>query len=123
MTARQSSPGGLTVADLRGSAGRRRRELVVRGVFLSAASISILVSVLIVASLAGQAIAFVTSVDLGLLVERGWFPRRELFGIQTLVAGTLLVAGIGMLVATPVGLGAAVYLSEYASPRARRVVK
>ena len=39
------------------------------------------------------------------------------------MAGTLVVAGIGMLVATPLGLGAAIYLSEYASPRLRRTIK
>jgi phosphate transport system permease protein len=116
-------PARLSIADLRGSAARRRRELIVRGVFLAAASISILVSVLIILSLAGEAITFITQVDPGRLVERGWFPRRDLYSIQTIVAGTLLVAGIGMLVAAPLGLGAAIYLSEYASARLRRTVK
>jgi phosphate transport system permease protein len=62
-------------------------------------------------------------VDPSLLVERGWFPRRDLYGLPTIVAGTLVIAGIGMLVATPLGLGAAIYLSEYARPRTRRIVK
>ena len=124
MTAVPSQPAPrLSVADLRGSAARRRRELVVRSVFLLAASISILVSVLIILSLAGEALTFITQVDPARLFERGWFPRRDLYSIQTIVAGTLLVAGIGMLVAAPLGLGAAVYLSEYASPRVRRTVK
>ncbi|CAN5764239.1 phosphate ABC transporter permease subunit PstC [soil metagenome] len=116
-------PPRLSVADLRGSAGRRRRELAVRSFFLAAASISILISFLIIASLAGEALNFITQVDLALLFERGWFPRRDLYSIQTIVGGTLVVAGIGMLVATPLGLGAAIYLSEYASPRVRRTVK
>lgn len=94
-----------------------------RTFFLAAASISILISFLIILSLAGEALNFITRVDLGLLFERGWFPRRDLFSIQTIVAGTLVVAGIGMLVAAPLGLGAAVYLSEYASPRVRRTIK
>lgn len=94
-----------------------------RTLFLAAASISILISFLIILSLAGEALNFITRVDLGLLFERGWFPRRDLFSIQTIVAGTLIVAGIGMLVAAPLGLGAAVYLSEYASPRVRRTIK
>ncbi len=94
-----------------------------RGFFLAAASISILISLLIILSLVGEAFNFITRVDLGLLFERGWFPRRDLFSIHTLVGGTLVVAGIGMLVATPLGLGAAIYLSEYASPRMRRTVK
>ena len=94
-----------------------------RTFFLAAASISILISFLIILSLVGEALNFITRVDLGLLFERGWFPRRDLFSIQTIVAGTLIVAGIGMLVAAPLGLGAAVYLSEYASPRVRRTIK
>jgi len=123
MTAIAGQPPRLTVADLRGSIGRRRRELLVRVLFLTASSISILISLLIIVSLIGEALAFITQVELGLLFERGWFPRRELFGLPTILAGTLLVAVIGMLVATPLGLGAAIYLSEYASPRVRRTVK
>jgi phosphate transport system permease protein len=113
----------LTPADLRGSTGRRRRELTVHLAFAAAASLSIVISFLIIISLVGEAFRFITQVDLGLLVERGWFPRRDLYGIPTIVVGTLLVAGIGMLVAAPLGLGAAVYLSEYASPRVRRTIK
>ena len=116
-------PGRLSVDDLRGSAARRRREMAVRLAFMAAASLSIVISLLIILALLGEAVSFISQVDLALLVERGWFPRRDLFGIPTIVAGTLLVAGIGMLVATPLGLGAAIYLSEYASPRARRIIK
>jgi phosphate transport system permease protein len=116
-------PARLSVDDLRGSAARRRRETAVRLAFMAAASLSIVISLLIILSLVGEALNFIGQVDLALLFERGWFPRRDLFGIPTIVAGTLLVAGIGMLVATPLGLGAAIYLSEYASPRARRVIK
>jgi phosphate transport system permease protein len=90
---------------------------------MGAASLSILVSVLIILSLVGEAWNFVSQVDPALLFERGWFPRRDLYGIPTIVTGTLLVAGIGMLVAGPLGLGAAIWLSEYASPRARRAIK
>ncbi len=113
----------LTVDALRGSSSRRRRELLVRLAFLAAASLSIVISLLIILSLVGEAWAFISQVDLGLLFERGWFPRRDLYGIPTIVVGTLMVAGIGMLVAAPLGLGAAIYLSEYATPRARRVIK
>ena len=123
MTAISGQPPRLTLADLRGSVGRRRRERAVRTLFLLASSLSILISLLIILSLVGEALNFVTQVDLGLLVERGWFPRRDLYGIPTIVAGTLVVAGIGMLVAAPLGLGAAVYLSEYASAGVRRTVK
>jgi phosphate transport system permease protein len=53
----------------------------------------------------------------------GWFPRRGMFDIGTLVVGTFVVAAIAMVVAVPLGIGAAVYLAEYASPRVRRVIK
>lgn len=94
-----------------------------RGVFFGAAALSVLVSALIVYSLFGEAWAFLSQIELSQLWERGWFPRRGLFDIRTIVAGTLVVTGIGMLVAVPLGLGAALYLAEYASPRVRKIVK
>jgi phosphate transport system permease protein len=91
--------------------------------FKAAAITSVVISAAIVLSLAGRAIGFITSVDLGALWSNGWYPRRGLFDIRTVVVGTFLIAGIAMLVATPLGLGAAIYLSEYARPRIRRLLK
>ena len=108
---------------MEGSPSRRRKETRIRWMFKAAAITSIVVSAAIVLSLVGRAVGFVTSVDLGALWSNGWFPRRDLFDIRTVVVGTLLIAGIAMLVATPLGLGAAVYLSEYARPRIRRLLK
>ncbi len=124
MTASSSAqPPRLSIGDLRGSPARRRKEFGVRLLFLAAASLSIVISFLIILSLAGEAWTFISQVDLPLLIERGWFPRRDLYSVQTIVAGTFTVAAIGMLVAAPLGLGAAIYLSEYASTRVRRTVK
>jgi phosphate transport system permease protein len=109
--------------DLRGAARRRRRERLVRWLFLAAAGTSVLISALIVLSLAGEAWSFVTRVDLGALVDDGWFPRRGRFDIATILAGTLVIAAVGMAIATPIGLGAAIYLSEYATPKRRRLLK
>jgi phosphate transport system permease protein len=111
------------LAGLRGSPARRRKERIIQRLFLGAAAISIVTSALIVISLAGRAIAFITTVDLATLWSNGWFPRRGLFDLKTIVVGTLIVAAIAMLVAAPLGLGAAMYLSEYASPRIRRLLK
>lgn len=61
--------------------------------------------------------------ELGLLWGDGWFPRRGEFDVLTLVLGTLIVAGIAMLVAAPLGLGAAMFLAEFASRRTRRLLK
>jgi phosphate transport system permease protein len=113
----------LSIADLGGSRARHRRERTMRGIFFSAALLAIVISVAIVVSLAGGAIDFLSNVDLGTLWSRGWFPRRNLFDVKTIFVGTLLVSAIAMLVAAPIGLGSALYLSEYASRRSRRFLK
>src|SRR5688500_11420400 len=87
-----------------GSVGRRRRERLVRSAFLAAALVSVVISALIVLSLVGGAINFVRQIDLGLLLGDGWYPRRGEFDLLTLFAGSLLVTGIALLVAVPVGL-------------------
>jgi phosphate transport system permease protein len=113
----------LTVAELGGNRRRRRRERVIRALFLAAAGVSILISVLIVVSVIGKAIDFLTKIHPSQLLAGGWYPRQGDFGIATLLAGSLLVTLIAMLVAAPIGLGAAIYLSEYARPRVRRTLK
>ena len=115
--------GRLTLTDLQGAARRHRRERLMRGVFFSAALLAIVISVAIVLSLAGGALDFLRKVDLGTLWSRGWFPRRNLFDVKTIFVGTLMVSAIAMLVAGPLGLGAALYLSEYASRRSRHFLK
>jgi phosphate transport system permease protein len=57
------------------------------------------------------------------LIANGWFPRRGQFDMATIFVGTLLVTAIAMAVATPLGLGAAMYLAEYARPSMRRTLK
>lgn len=54
-----------------------------------------------------------------------WTPQfhEKHFGILPLVCGTLLVAGIAAIIGLPVGLAGSIYLSEYASPRTRNIVK
>ena len=114
---------GLTLSDLQGGRGRHRKERLMRGLFLSAALLAVVISAAIVLSLAGGAVDFLRKVDLGELWSRGWFPRRNLFDVKTIFVGTLMVSAIAMVVAAPLGLGAAVYLSEYASRRSRRFLK
>jgi phosphate transport system permease protein len=113
----------LTADDLAGNPKRRRRERRVKRVFVLAGLSSVAVSLLIIASLAGEAWAFISQVELSSLWTIGWFPRRGLYDIPTLLIATTLIAGIGMVVAIPLGLGTAAYLSEYASPRSRRWLK
>ena len=52
-----------------------------------------------------------------------WSPQALSFGIWALILSTLLIASIAMLVALPLGLASAIYLSEYASPRMRGILK
>lgn len=121
--------GTLDVADLRGDPRRRSRDKRMGGLLAGSAAVSVLVSVLILFVLLRGAIDFMRSVDwdLGMLVDDGatpgWFPRRERFDLLTIVLGSLVMGVIAMLVALPLGLGTAVYLSEYAPARVRRVVK
>lgn len=92
-------------------------------VFTAAGTLSILISLGIILSLLDGAFGFFRKVELGTLWSEGWFPRQDLFDVRTLFAGTVIVAGIAMAVAGPLGLGAAVYLSEFARPRVRKVLK
>ncbi|MEZ5170954.1 MAG: phosphate ABC transporter permease subunit PstC [Acidimicrobiia bacterium] len=109
--------------DLRGAPARHRKERIVKYVLLSAAVVTLAISAGFVVALTGKALEFLANIDLSLLWSRGWFPRRGLFDVRTLFVGTLMVTGIAMVVATPLGLGSAVYLSEYAGPRTRRILK
>ena len=113
----------LTVEALRGDRQRRRTERVIGVAFLGAAAVSILITGLIILALVGEAWNFISQVNLGALVAGGWFPRRGMYDIPTIVGGTLVIAGIGMVVAVPLGLGAAIYLAEYASARLRGTLK
>ena len=113
----------LSINDLRGSAGRRRRELIIRSLFFAAAVMAVLISLLIVITLVGEAVLFLTRVELSSLFSGAWQPRAGDFDMLSIIAGTFVVAVIAMIVATPLGLGAAIFLSEYASPRLRRTVK
>jgi len=96
---------------------------VIRKVFFGAAATAVAISVLIVLSLGYEAIVFLTTVDLSDLFSGSWQPRSGNYDITTLIAGTTVVAVIAMLVATPLGLGAAIYLAEYASPKVRGWLK
>jgi phosphate transport system permease protein len=108
---------------LRGTPSRRRNEGVIRVILLAAAVVSILVSAGIVLSLVFEAISFLSQIQLSQLFAAGWFPRRGQFSIPTVLAGTLIITGVAIAIAAPIGLASAIYLSEYASPRVRGTVK
>jgi len=120
MTA-MAEPG--SAGSLRGTSARRRNEGLIRIVLLGASILSVLISAAIVLTLIFEAITFLTQIDLSQLVAPGWFPRRGMFSISTVVVGTLIITIIAMLIATPIGLASAIYLSEYSSPKTRKTVK
>ncbi|MCB0925539.1 MAG: phosphate ABC transporter permease subunit PstC [Microthrixaceae bacterium] len=117
------SPTGLRLEDLAGSPTRNRTERLVHLALTGAAATSVLISVAIVAVLFRDAMGFVTSIRLGDLGDEIWNPRLGRFGVMSPILGTLWVTLVAVLVAGPIGLGAAIYLSEYAKPRVRRSVK
>jgi phosphate transport system permease protein len=109
-----------------GTARRRWGEKAIRAVLFLAAVISVLTTLGIVASLLGETIRFFQEVGVVSFITDGdWKPlfSDPQFGIWPLINGTLLVTAIALVVAVPVGLGSAIYLAEYASRRARKVIK
>ncbi|HEY3140269.1 MAG TPA: phosphate ABC transporter permease subunit PstC [Acidimicrobiales bacterium] len=109
--------------DLSGDPRRHRRERRMHRVFFAAAGFSVLVSAMILIALFTKGWEFLTKVEWSTVFTDFWNPRQDGFSITTLLAGSVIVTGIAMVVAGPLGLGAAIYLSEYATPRMRAVLK
>jgi phosphate transport system permease protein len=106
--------------------GPRYGEKVIQGLLALCALLSVVTTVAIVLSLLGPTIGFFEVVPgREFFFGIDWTPQFEppSYGVLAIVAGTLNVALWAMLFAVPIGLGAAIYLSEYASPRVRRTVK
>jgi len=96
-----------------------------RSLFLCAAA-SVLITAGIIGVLLVETLAFLREVPVvEFLFGTEWTPlfSEKRFGVLPLVAGTALVSTIAMVVALPAGLLSAIYLSEYARPGVRRVVK
>jgi phosphate transport system permease protein len=109
-----------------GVARRRYGEDAVKALLFLAALISVATTIGIVASLVGETIAFFREVGVWKFVTgTEWAPlfSDAKFGVLPLVGGTLLVTGIALMVAIPLGIGSAIYLSEYARPRVRKALK
>jgi phosphate transport system permease protein len=110
-------------SSLGGARSRRRTEGAIGAVLLGGSILTVLISAGIVLTLLFQAVSFLGQIELGQLFAQGWFPRRGMFSLPTVLAGTLIVTGVAMTIAAPIGLMSAIYLSEYAKPRARKIVK
>jgi phosphate transport system permease protein len=115
---------GVPQIDLRKR--RRPHEIIIQGFLFACGIISILTTIAIVAVLLEEALRFFTVEGVSLiefLTGTDWRPAIGEFGILPLFLSTLITSLIGMLVAVPLGLTTAVYLSEYASQRVRNILK
>jgi len=109
-------------------------EAVIKGVLIASSTVAILTTVGIVASLLFEAMRFFGEIPMtDFLFGVNWSPQTAIredqvgasgsFGAVPLFAGTLLISAIALIVATPVGLFAAIYLAEYAHINVRNWVK
>ena len=118
--------GGSYPDDPRRRRRRKGRERAVNGVLIAFSTISILTTVGIVLVLVTEAASFFTHVSpLDFLFGTKWMPlfRPQSFGVLPLLMGSLLVAAGAAIVALPIGLASAIYLSEYAPSRVRGIIK
>ena len=105
---------------------RRYGETVIKLVLLACAGVSVLTTIGIVVALAEPTVEFFQDVSVGeFFTGTEWSPliAPSSFGVLPLVVGTLSATFWACVVALPFGLGAAIYLSEYAPPRARTWLK
>jgi len=123
---------GVSQVAARARARNKVEQLMLWGL-MAASMIAILTTIGIVLSMLFQTISFFESVPLtNFFFGTVWDPRfaaagagdsEGQFGLIPLLAGTLYIALVAMLVAVPIGLMSAVYMSEYASSRVRSLVK
>jgi phosphate transport system permease protein len=104
----------------------RYGEKAIFALLAACAILSIVTTTAIVLALIGPTVGFFQDVPVAdFLFGTEWAPAFEppSFGVIPIVVGTLSVTLWGMVFAIPIGLGAAIYLSEYARPRVRKVIK
>ena len=103
---------------------RRPLEAVIKVFLVFCASLSVLITVGIVIILVNQSLLFFSQVSLSdFLLGTVWQPLTGKFGVWPLLNATLMTSLIAMLVALPLGLLVAIYLSEYAPSRVRGMLK
>jgi phosphate transport system permease protein len=105
---------------------RRRIETGILWLLAAASAVAVLTTIGIVLSVVYESLRFFSEVPLWkFLFGTTWAPTAEpgQFGIVPLLGGTLLITLIAILVAAPLGLFAAIYLAEYATPRFRKMAK
>lgn len=104
----------------------KNRENMVEKVLLLFAGITVLTTIAIVVTLFGETFLFFREISLfKFLTGTVWAPTLEpkSFGVLPLLVGTLMIAVFSSIISLPLGLGSAIYLSEYAGKRARKIIK
>jgi phosphate transport system permease protein len=112
--------------EFQSKARTQKKERIVRIVLIVLGFISIFTTLGIIFSLLEETIAFFREVSvLEFLFGTKWTPllTPRHFGVLPLVAGTLLIVLTSSVISIPIGLGSAIYLSEYAPKRARKMLK
>ena len=118
-----TSPPELRLEELRVDPSRARTQRILRRLFFASAALALLITVGIIWALFWDSLNFLANVTLDQLFNGVWAPRSNRYDIPTLLIGTTVISLVGMLIAVPLGLGAAIYLAEYASPRLRGILK
>ena len=124
-----ATPTATAPGTSRRSLGRSRPrygELLIRAALFVAAALSVLTTIAIVVLLIPPTVEFFQKVGfVEFFTGTRWTPlfQNPQYGVLPLVSATLQVTFIAMLVAVPLGLLTAIYLSEYAHPRVRATVK
>lgn len=104
----------------------RPAEILIKAFLVFCGFFSILITVGIIYEVGSEALLFFSNPQVNLwkfFTGTVWQPQAKEFGILPLVNATFMTTLFAMMVALPLGLGVAMYLSEYATPRVRKVLK
>ena len=101
------------------------KEFIIKSILIIFTSISVITTIGIVVSLFSESIPFFHGERVKQLISYGttWNPRGGQYYILPLMVGTIMIVVFSCLFAIPLGLGIAIYLSEYASPKVRNILK
>lgn len=115
------------IAQSKGKKGKKAIEKIIPILLFLIASVSVLTTIGIVLTLIVETFTFFSRVSfIDFIAGTTWLPfsnKEAQYGILPLIVGTLKITLIAVIVAVPIGIGAAIYLSEYASETVRRIVK
>ncbi|MDD2371183.1 MAG: phosphate ABC transporter permease subunit PstC [Firmicutes bacterium] len=104
----------------------KKREFIIEKSLVIFASITILTTLAIILTLFGETFQFFKEISIiDFLTGTKWAPTLspQSFGVLPLLVGTIMIAIFSSIISLPLGLGSAIYLSEYAKKRTRKIIK